>query len=333
MSADGGILEELRSTLLSASRVVLSTHVNADGDGAGSEAALGHWLQRHGVAVTLVNPTPYPSQFDFLLQGLSHHTPDQEPARRAVERAELAVVLDTSESHRLGRVWEMIEGMTVAVVDHHPPSPEAIGDPAIRDPDACATGEILYDFFRADGEQLRVEEARGLYVAVVTDTGSFRFSNTSPRAHRIAATLLEAGVNPQEMYGRLYGTMTMARVKLLRRALDSLRVDPEHPVAWIKLHERDIRRTGADTEDQEGIVEYARRVEGVEVAVLFRELPDGRTKASLRSNGPADVAEIARRFGGGGHPKAAGAVVELPVGAAVGAVLTEVRHAVGARGR
>lgn len=325
-------LDDLRSTILSATRVVLTTHVNADGDGAGSEVALGHWLRRHDVESTLVNPTPYPEQFEFLLQGLSHATADEEAGRAAVEAADLAVVLDTSETNRLGSVWELIRDMPVAVVDHHPPSPDAIGDPAVRGLDACATGEILFDLFRADTEEITVEEARGLYVAVVTDTGSFRFSNTSPRAHLMAARLLEVGVDPEAMYRRLYGTMTMARVRLLRRALDSLRVDPELPVAWITLHEEDVRESRADVEDREGIVEYARRVEGIEVAVLFRQLPDGRTKTSLRSNGPTNVAEIAGRFGGGGHPKAAGAVVQLPLDAAVGVVLAEIRRVLGRDG-
>ncbi len=146
-------------------------------------------------------------------------------------------------------------------------------------------------------------------MAIATDTGSFRYSNTTARTHTITAELLRAGVDPEQMYRRLYGQYTTGRLELLRRALSRLRVHEEQPVASIRLTNADLQETGTTTDDLEEVVEYARRVRGVEVALLFRELQDGRTKVSLRSAGPADVASVARSLGGGGHEKAAGAVL------------------------
>lgn len=320
-------LERVRAALEQAGRIVLTTHVNADGDGAGSQAALAGWLLRRGREPSIVNPTPFPEVYEFLVEDLPVHRAAEAAGRRALEEAELFLVVDTSEASRLGQLAEWLPGRRVAVMDHHPPNPEPLGDPAVRDPDACATGELAYDLLLLAGEGLTRREAEGLYVAIATDTGSFRFSNTSPRAHRIAALLLEAGVKPEEMYRRLHAQFTPARLGLLQRALASLRVDEELPISWITLTHRDVRESGAEQEELEGIVEYARRLRGIEVALLLRELPGGRTKASLRSNGETDVAAVARSLGGGGHEKAAGVLLESPLQEATPRLLAAVREA------
>lgn len=309
---------------------MLTTHVNADGDGAGSQVAVAAWLRRRGVEATILNPTPFPGAYRFLLADLEAYTVADREGRTAARNADLFLVLDTSERSRLGDLPGLLEGRPTAVIDHHPPNADALGDPAVLDPSACATGELVWDLLRVDGTSPRRQEAEGLYVAIVTDTGSFRFANASPRCHRIAARLLEAGVDPEAMYRRLYARHTPERLALLRRALGTLRTDPGLPVAWISLTRGMVEAAGAGREDMEGIVEYARRLRDVEVAILFRELPDGQTKASLRSNGPVDVSAVARALGGGGHVKASGALLPLPLEAAEEAVLSEVRRAVAA---
>jgi phosphoesterase RecJ-like protein len=290
--------------------------VNADGDGAGSEAALAHYLTRRGLRPTIVNPTAFPEQFRFLLGDFASYTPREEEGRRALDEADLVLVLDTSEPSRLGGVFGHLEGRKVAVLDHHPPTPTSLGDLAVVDPTACATGELVFDLLTTGGRQLELPEAQGLYVAVATDTGSFRYANTNSRTHQIAAQLLDAGVNPEEMYRRLYARYTSGSLDLVRRALSRLRMHKDKPVAWIRLTQADLAQTGTAKDDLEGIVEYARRIQGVEVALLFREMADGRTKVSLRSTGDTDVAAIARGLGGGGHAKAAGVVVDLGLDAA-----------------
>ena len=302
-------------------RVVLSTHLNADGDGAGSEAAAAHWLRRRGLEASIVNPTPYPDVFRFLLGEVAAWTPADADGEQAMRDADVFLVLDTAEPSRLGAVLPRTEGRKVMVVDHHPSTPSAIGDPSVCDPAACATGELVYDLIRQAGDEITAQEAEALYVAIATDTGSFRYANTDARTHEIAAELLRAGVDPEDMYARIYAQYTPNGLDLLRRALVNLTVDEELPLAWITLTHADLAQTGATKEDLEGIVEYARRIRGVKVALLIRELHDGSTKVSLRSAGDADVAAIARELGGGGHPKAAGAVIAEPLKPAESRVL------------
>ncbi len=310
-------------------KVVLSTHLNADGDGAGSQAAAVHWLTRRGLDPTIVNPTPFPDMFRFLLaDDTGAWTPADSEGGRAMREADVFLVLDTAEPSRLGAVIGRTGGRKMLVIDHHPATSSSIGDVVVCDPAACATGELVFDLIQVAGDEVTLLEADALYVAIATDTGSFRYANTSARTHEISADLLRAGVDPEAMYMRIYARYTPAGLELVRRALERLRVSDDLPVAWISLSQADLAQTGATKEDLEGIVEYARRIRGVRVAILFRELHDGRTKISLRSTGDADVAAIARQFGGGGHVKAAGAVVPEGLEAAELRVLGAIREAV-----
>lgn len=309
-------------------KVVISTHLNADGDGAGSQAATAQWLARRGLAPTIVNPTPFPDAFRFLLaEGTGAWTPADAEGERAMREADIFLVLDTAEPSRLGPVMSRTGGRRVLVIDHHPATSSSIGDVVVCDPAACATGELVFDLIHVAGDEVTLTEAEGLYVAIATDTGSFRYANTTARTHEITADLLRAGVDPEQMYLRIYAQYTPAGLELLRRALERLRVADDLPVAWISLRQADLAQTGATKEDLEGIVEYARRIRGVQVALLFRELHDGSTKVSLRSSGNADVAAVARRLGGGGHVKAAGAVVPENLEAAEVRVLQDIREA------
>lgn len=319
-------LERIRGEIATAQQIVLTTHMNADGDGAGSEAAMGSWLRRNGHETVIVNPTPFPETYMFLLDGIPAFSPADAEAARAVKRADLVLVLDTAEAPRLGQVMPLIESHRILTIDHHPPVTPSLGEPSVRDPDAAATGELIFDLIMGAGDTLTAGEARALYSAIVTDTGSFRFGNTTSRTHEIAAHLVDRGVDPEYMYGRLYGGYTVARLALLQRALAGLRVHPDLPIAWIRLTDADMRDTAATRDDVEGLVEYARRLRGIEVAVLLRELPEGKTKISFRTSGRVDVAAAARELGGGGHVKAAGALVDQPLDEAeslVMAVLAE----------
>ncbi|HLU25494.1 MAG TPA: DHH family phosphoesterase [Longimicrobiales bacterium] len=324
----GRVLE----ALLAAQNLVLTTHVNADGDGAGCEAALAAWLAARGKRVTIVNPTPFPEAYRYLVDSsVAIADFGTDAASDAIRSADLFVVLDTAEPRRLGRMAKMVEGRPTAVIDHHPDADPVLSALGVVDPRACATGELIHDLLTlADPPPAPWPAAvvEGIYVAIVTDTGSFRFSNTSARAHAIAADLLDRGIDPEAAFRRIYGSVPLRRIHLLRAALERLEVDPAHPIAWITIPAEVMAALGASSEDLEGIIEHARTVEQTEVAVLFRELPDGGTKVSFRSNGEVDVNAIARRFGGGGHVKAAGALVGAPLDAAREEVLDAVREAV-----
>ena len=323
-------LREIGERLLQAKRVVLTTHQNADGDGVGSQAAVAAWLEQRGARVTIVNPTPFPSNLRFLL-----HRPDlvaerETPAGVAsLREADLVLILDTSEPHRIAPLDKVIAPDRAAVIDHHEPGSITAGTMALQDPTAAATGELVYDLISLFGGDFPAASVLGIYVAIVSDTGSFRFANTNARIHLIAADLLARGVDPEQVFQRLYATFPLRRLELLREALDSLRADEEAGISWMVIGEETSLRLGATPEDFEGLVDHARSVEGTNVAILFRETPNGGTKVSLRSNGPTDVNAVAREFGGGGHVKAAGANLDLPPEEAVKLVTDRVRKQLG----
>lgn len=313
-----------------AERIVLTTHVNADGDGAGSEAAVAHWLSELGKSVTIVNPTPFPTMFRFLVEDPALIATFGSPAaERALAEADLLMVLDTAEPARIGRVARAASDRTVVVIDHHVRSDSMLNGVMLQDVTACATGELVFDMLEA--AELPVPWAQpileGLYTAVVTDTGSFRFSNTTLRAHQVAGELIAQGVDPELMYRRIYATVPLRRVELLRHALEHLELDPDYPITWITIERGIMEQLGTSSEDLEGVVDHARSIEGTELAILFRETSDGSTKISLRSAGAVDVNAIARTFGGGGHVKAAGALIAEGVKAARPRVLEAARVA------
>lgn len=310
--------------------IVLTTHVNADGDGAGSEAALAHWLLDRGKRVTIVNPTTFPSMFEFLIADPSIIAPiGSAAADHALADADLIIVLDTAEPDRIGRVARSLAGKSAIVIDHHVRSESMVQGVMLQDVSACATGELVFDLLET--AELPVpwpqQVLEGIYTAVVTDTGSFRFSNTTLRAHQVAGELIAQGVDPELMYRRIYATVPLRRVELLRHALEHLEVDSEYPITWITIERGVMEQLGTNSEDLDGIVDHARSIEGTELAILFRETLDGSTKISLRSAGVVDVNAIARRFGGGGHVKAAGALLPKGVEEARPRVLAAARAA------
>lgn len=321
-------ISSILAALRVAERIVLATHINPDGDGLGSEVAMAHYLRRRGVRVSIVNVGGLPAAYEFMRDDLTFHSASDAAGHAAVDAADLILVVDTSEPSRLGSLAARLRGKSIAVIDHHPPMPGAIGSPALIDPSACATGELVFDLLEVEGGEVSPEQAEALYAAIVTDTGSFRFSNTTPRAHEVAAALIRAGADPSRMYHHLFAQLTSERLELVKRALASLRTDPDVPVAWVTLSHSDIVASGAPADDMEGIVDYARRLRGIEVAILLRELGDGRTKVSLRSNGDVNVAATAREFGGGGHDKAAGALIAQGLEEAEADVVAAVKRAV-----
>lgn len=322
-------LTELLRLLDAAHDIALTTHVNADGDGAGSEAALAGWLLTRGKGVAIANPTPFPDPFRYMLDDEVELPELGAPLDTRVRQADLLVVLDTGEPSRIGRLARLVREDAVAVLDHHPPRADGIPGPGLRDPSACATGELVFDLFALAGiESWTRSMVQGLYAAIETDTGSFRFSNTTPRTHAMAAELIRRGVDTEAVYRRLHATVSMEQIAMLRLALEGLETDEDLPITWITIPRTVTHEMEATTDDLDGIVQYARNVEGTEVALVFRQTRDGSTKISFRSNGGVDVNAVATEFGGGGHVKAAGALVSGPVEEVRPRVLEAIRKAV-----
>lgn len=292
-------------------RVCLTTHVNPDGDGLGSEVGFAHLLRALGVDVTIANPTPTPSRFAFLFRDLAKVDRTAE-AVKALRAADVIVVLDISDLGRLGMLSQTVaeRGVPVACIDHHV-SPGTLPDgPRYLDPTAAATGELICEVALANRWPLTPAVARALYVAVLTDTGGFRFSNTRPRTLRIAAELLETGLDPESIYLDVYANAPPGRPRLLAEALQTLVVEEDVGLAWVTVPPGAVERHRVTVDDLEGIVEFPRSVAGVRMAMLFREMSKGRVKVSLRSVGDVDVAAFAKPYGGGGHVHAAGVALE-----------------------
>ncbi|HVX87955.1 MAG TPA: DHH family phosphoesterase [Gemmatimonadales bacterium] len=289
-------------------RVCLTTHVNPDGDGLGSEVGLALLLRALGANVVITNPTPTPSRYGFLFDGLPGLDKTKE-AVKELRRADLIIVLDIADLGRLGMLAETVKerGVTVACVDHHVSKGDLPPGPRYVDAEAAATGELIRELARANGWELTPEAARALYVAIVTDTGGFRFSNTKARTLRAAADLLECGIDPEAVYVELYSKAPEGRVRLMAEALQTLVVEHDVGMAWVTIPPGSLERHGVDPDDLDGVVEYARSIDGVRLGLLFREIAGGRIKVSFRSIGGVDVAKLAAQFGGGGHAKAAGA--------------------------
>ncbi len=322
-------VREVRNALLASRRAVLTTHLNADGDGAGCEAALVSWLRANGTEAWIINPTVFPEAYRFLIEHSGWVVEAGSPqAQDLCDQADLAVVLDTGEVPRIGRVRTLIRELKTVVVDHHQPGEQPIGGIALRDPDACATGELLFDILLAAKGPWPVASLQGMYAAILTDTGGFRFSNATPGAHRVVAELIAMGVDPEEMHERVYGAAPLKRYRLLRHALDTLELDEEAGIAWMIIPTEALRELGATPDDMEGLVDVPRGIQGARVGLLFRQTTTGEVKVSFRSNGPVNVNELAKRFGGGGHIKASGAMVPGPLDAAVAMVVQATRDAV-----
>jgi bifunctional oligoribonuclease and PAP phosphatase NrnA len=318
-------IERLAREFRAGRSVAISTHINSDGDGCGSETALARLLDGRGMNVKIVNPTPWPEAFRFLLGTDVKDASDQGPA--ALKGIDLLIVVDIADVKRLGSLADSVRGLNVPkiVIDHHIPSDEPPSQNMLADITACATGELIFDLAVTLGYEITPEIAAGLYVAVLTDTGGFRFSNTSARCLAVAGQLLAAGVEPEEMYRRLYASLPIGRLHLLRDALATLEVDPAYGISWISVAAGAAEEYGLKSEDLEGIAEHPRSVGGTRLAVFFRDLGHGKIKVSFRSTGTVNVNDFAKKFGGGGHARAAGALIP--------GTLEEVRHNVIAAAR
>ena len=324
-------IESFAHEFTSGRRVALSTHLNADGDGCGSESALATMLGAQGLAVRIVNPTPWPEMFDFLLGPAFENLTSK--GSKALRDIDLLVVLDISDVSRLGNLADSVRALTVPrlVIDHHIASSDPAGPNGVSDTTACATAELVYDIAQVLGWEITPDVARALYTGMLTDTGGFRFSNTSPRCLAVAAQLLALGVNPEEMYTRIYASAPAGRVRLMADVLATLQVDEEHGLTWLTMQPDALEKYGVKAEDLDGIVEHARSIAGTRMALFFRDLGHRKVKISFRSIGDTDVNAFAREFGGGGHARASGALVTGELSEVRDNVVERARAYMGAR--
>lgn len=288
-------------------RFVLSTHVNPDGDGLGSEVALALALKARGKDVVVFNDGRAPHNFAFLEKLFPLEAWSPERAEEVFARADVLVVLDMQNRERLGRIAPYVDkpGLVTAILDHHVGDP-AFGQVHVVAPEKAATGELVYDFLKRDRAKLTPEIAQALYTALVTDTGSFRHSNTDPDVHAMAAHLLELGVESASVQAEINRHRHMGRLRFVGHLLQALRTSDDGTIAWFEVTPDLFARYDVDGSDTEGLVDFPRTVPGVEAVMMLTDLANGKVKVSLRSSGRVDVHRVAHALGGGGHRFAAG---------------------------
>ena len=316
---DGIIAEIKRCTTF-----LISVHRNPDGDALGSQIALKLALEKMNKVVTLHNLDPVPEIYRFLPHGDRIKT-----GAPVAGRYDACIVLD-SEPGRTGLLDSPCPANTLINIDHHVTNPSSWPHTWL-DAHASATGEMVYKLIRELGVPIDPEMALCLYTAIFTDTGSFRYSNTSPESMKIAAALLEAGADPWLVTEHVYESFAYARLKLLGTVLASMERSDDGRIAWVVVTDELFRKTGTSSEDTDNFVNYVRSVKGVEVAVLFRQTAAEQYKISLRSKGRVDMSTLAQALGGGGHKNAAGSTIDGTLAAVTSRVITEVGKAIAAQ--
>jgi len=289
-------------------RFVLTTHINPDGDGIGSEIALASWLRQRGKDVRVINASPLPAVYRFLDPRGSISRFDPLRDGPAIAGADVIVVLDSNHPDRLGSMKNAVmESPALRVcIDHHL-DPDPFASPALIDENATSTGEILYRLLFAREEDHPGEEvASGLYCAIMTDTGSFRYPRTGPEIHTIVSRLIASGADPVRIYAEVYENWSPGRMHLLGEVLRGLTTEFGGRLAHITVTREMLARTGTTEEDTDNFTTYPMSVGGVRVGILFLEI-EGGVKISFRSKGMIPINALAMEFGGNGHRNAAGA--------------------------
>ena len=293
--------------------LLIASHAEPDGDAVGCLIALGLALRGFGKKATLYNPSPIPAVYRFL--------PGVEQIERYIKAAhtyDTAIMLDCGDLVRVGEAAATINKIpTIINIDHHV-SNTGFGHFQLVDTTACATAEIVYRLIKALEIPFDKSMATSLYTGILTDTGSFRFSNTNKAAFRISKEMTAAGVDPHSVAQHVFGTYSLGRIKLLNMALNSIEISDNGKLSMMTVTRSMLNTTGTNTEDLDGMINYARRIEDVRVAALIHEIKNGGGKftnmnyyhVSLRSDSSVDVAKIAGNFGGGGHASAAGFQIE-----------------------
>ncbi len=319
------MIDKIISLIHTHQNFVITTHLRPDGDAVGSELGLGRLLRKLDKTVSIINSDPLAYNLAWLPGVSEVEVFDGSLSQRErIAGADVIFVVDTNGIERIGKPGMAIRNSPAVkvLIDHHP-APEAWFDVAYRRETASSTGELVYEIIdKIDPGLIDAEIATALYTAIMTDTGSFRYSSVNARVHRIVADLLERGdIQPTPIHTAIFDTRTVEGLRLLSRTLGTLTLRYRGRVGYMVVTQEALRETGADVSETEGFVNYALSIEGVDVALLFTETERG-TKVSFRSKGLAFVHEWAQLFGGGGHRNASGAFVRRPLEETIRAVIS-----------
>ena len=313
------VFDQIIAALGRAGRIALICHVSPDGDTLGAALALARVLRAESRDVTVVCDGTAPDNC-ALIPGIETLKTPAEAGKTAFD---LAVAVDVAEPERMGAARGLFDAAPVTVnIDHHISNTRFAQINCVSQ--RGATAEIVFDLLRARGTALDKETAEALYIAVSTDTGGFTYANADGDTYRVAAALVDTGLDVAGINDFVFKRRSLTRTRLIALAIENLTV--EDSLAVISLPYAALAALGAQEGDTDGLVNYAREVEGVRTAVLARETETGQIRVSLRSDGAVDVCRVAAQFGGGGHRQAAGCTLEMPLEAAVKALRDAVRQ-------
>jgi len=298
--------------ILEASTILLTSHINPDGDGIGSELALYYHLSEMGKDCRIINTSKTPEVYSFLNENkvIETYSVDHD---EWIKKAALVIILDIGDISRIGEMRNLFSNKSISIcIDHHPARDEKVYTYTMINTEEPSTGSIVYKYLihARNNKKLPLNIAVPLYVALITDTGSFRYSNTNSEAHHMAAHLIESGVKPNEIQNYVYESRPMVQVKLLGKIIDGLQFQFEKQFVWFIVNSKMMSECGASHKDIDGFTDFARTIQGVEISCMILELPDNNIRLNFRSKGKYSVNDIAGKFKGGGHPFAAGAVIE-----------------------
>jgi phosphoesterase RecJ-like protein len=299
--------DKLFDIIDSHSKFIITCHVNPDADAIGSELALAGILDQLGKEYLIINSSSTPYNLKFMDDKDIIQKYDEEKHNSLLQDVEVEIFLDLNFLNRTAKMFDHFKnskGLKVCI-DHHT-NPENFADENLIDESKSSTGEIIFDFIKSvDKLKLDKNIAANIYSAIMTDTGSFRYSKTTPELHLKTAELLNYGLNTEEIYNKIYSQYKFSRIKLLGAVLNSIALSNSGKVAYMIVNQEILKRTGGIESDVDGFVNFALTSKGVEIGILFFELKDG-IKISFRSKGEIPVNELAGQFGGGGHLNASG---------------------------
>lgn len=303
---------------------VLTTHINPDGDGLGCEVALAEYLRSIGKKATIINKSRVPDNYRFLDPYFEMFVFDSKRHLTLLEEADVFFILDISDWGRLREIGTYIktsDKVKICIDHHHCHHPFTEND--FIDSKVSSTGELVYELLVSLNANFNLTMATAIYTCILTDTGSFRFSNTTPRSHCIAAELIKIGVNSREIYQQVYEQNKPSKIKLLGQILQNLNFECNDKLVWFNVTQNMLDSTQANSWDTEGFADFPRTINGVEVSLMFTEIDKNRTKVSFRSKGRIPLNSVAMKLGGGGHEFASGALLEIPIQDANKVVIAE----------
>lgn len=301
-------LKEAGQFIMEHDDFLLVSHIHPDGDTISSALAMAHMIQALGKRYVLVNQDPIPDRFRFLPMVEKFHVPVQ-----IQKKYSKVITIDVADRKRMGEIEDLFaDEVEILNIDHHPTN-DHFGKVNLILPTAAATVEVIYDLMKEMGIFLNDGTAACIYTGLLTDTGGFRYSNTSSKVMRIASELLEYNISPSEIAETALESISQNHILILKRAFENIKMVEKDRIAMTVLTYSDLQDIAATSDDTEGVVNYMRNIEGVEVGIFFKEAKPEQFKVSLRSKKYIDVGSIAKGFGGGGHTRASGFTYNGPL--------------------